>query len=367
MKITVLAENLDKGLGIVSHIVNSNNSLEVLSNVLFSTKNGRLQLQATNLEMAVLIEIGAKVEKEGSITIPARLIFDLIHSIKKGKLQLVSEDNNLVVKSINNESKINGIAASEFPAIPEIKTIKKILIPTEYIISAFETTLNSVSLDESRPVLSAVKLACYDNKLICVATDSYRLSEYKIDFKNNSDFSIIIPYRAIIELIRTIKLTNPKTIELQISENEVLFKFSSITFISQLIEGKYPDYTKIIPTNSSTKIIIDKNKLIDSLKIATLFARENAQTVQLKIDSKKLIINSTTTAVGTNSSEIEHNIKTRDLEINLNAKYILDAINNLSSKKITMSFLDKLSPCVVTPTEQGKKNQTLHIIMPLRS
>lgn len=366
MKLSILQKNIDQALQIVSHIVSGNNPVEVLDNILLQTNEGRLEVQATNLEVAVSIRIGAKIEETGSITVPARLFFDLIHSLPNDKIQLSTEKENVHIKANQTQSLINGLSSADFPKIPQIKSLLHLKIPSQTIIEAFESVLPCVSLDESRPILAGVLLKVKDKKLTCAATDSYRLAEWQSNFDSPEDITVILPYRSVMELLRIVKITNPVDIEIDISETEAVFSFSDIQFITQLIEGQYPDYTKIIPESSTTTAQIDRQDIITHVKIAALFARSNAQTIQLEIQGNGVTIHSNAATIGTNSSTLESKNTGENITISLNAKYLLDVAQILGSSKIDCNFRTKLEPCLITPVKKSGAKLT-YIIMPLKS
>lgn len=366
MKLSVLQSNLNKALSVTSRLIQTNNSLPVLSNVLLQTKDGRLELQATNLELAISYKIGAKIEKTGSLSVPARLLSDLINTLPNDKIQLVQVKDNLEIHTNHLNSVINGIAASEFPKIPEVKTTKQFSIAVNDFVDGLEYVLPAVSLDESRPVLTGVYFKVKSSVLTFAATDSYRLAQYTISGVKIDDIEVIIPHRTIQELIRIIKSESVAELDVGVSATEVVFSSKNFTLTSQLIEGSYPDYTKIIPPNSQTSVVINKDDLLSGLKIASLFSKENANTISLAVVKNGLTIQSQGAQVGTNESKLEAKTTGNNKEINLNARYLIDTLSVIDSKSILLSLNDKLDPCVVSANNK-KSTSNIHIIMPLRS
>lgn len=366
MKVVILQKNLDKALATVSRLIQSNNSLPVLNNVLLITSNGRLELQATNLELSISYKIGAKVEKKGSISVPARLLNDLIHSLKDEKIQLIQAKDNLEIHTSQLNSTLNGINASEFPKVPKITTEQQFSISAKKLLDSFEYVIPAVSIDESRPVLAGVYCKISNSNLTVAATDSYRLAQYLVTQVEAKDIEVIIPYRTILELIRIVKSDEIKNIDVGITSNEIIFSTDEFSITSQLIEGSYPDYTKIIPDKSATSIVLEKEELQSALKVASLFSRENANTITIQSDKKEIQIHSEGAQVGTNISKIPAKISGENTNINLNARYLIDALNTIGSTSVGIYLNDKLDPCVLS-SEDKKKTQNFHIIMPLRS
>jgi len=365
MKVSVLKENLAKALSTCGRVVSTRGSLEILSNVMLTTESGRLKISATNLEVGINYWLGAKVEKEGAITVPARLLTDIVNSLSSEKVELELEELNLHLNSDKDKLTIKGISVDEFPLIPSIEN-------TSFKISSkvFRDALNlvnfSAALDEARPVLSGVYMNVDGDILTLAATDSYRLAEkiIKLDKKVTDKYEIIIPARALIELARTLGDFD-EDIKVCIGENQILFAASEVEFTSRLIEGNFPNYKQIIPENNDTKAIVKSSDLASALKVASLFAKENANSVNIFIRSKgKIEINATSSQIGDSSSVVEAEVDGKDGEISFNSRYILDVLSNLKDEKVEFEISGKLNPGVIRP--EGNKDYT-YIIMPLRS
>lgn len=365
MKLSVLKENLNKGLSTVSHLIQSNNSLEVLGNILIQTSDGLLELQSTNLELAISYKLGAKIEKTGSLSVPARLFSELVSSLPNGKLQLIKSKDNLEIHALHLKSLINGINSNDFPKIPIVKPINQFKISGKKLVEALEFVSSSASLDESRPVLTGVLCSVENSLLTFASTDSYRLSQYKLKNTDSNNVDVIIPIKTVNEVLRIVKSEDIQELEVGVTETEIIFYTKNITLTSQLIDGNYPDYTKIIPKESNTVVEVDKNDLLSNLKISTLFSRENANTVNLKTGKNLLEITAEGSQVGINSSEIPVTINGKEAEININAKYLIDAVNTIKGNKVVISLNDKLDPCLVSADLKNSDN--FHIIMPLKS
>lgn len=368
MKISVIQDNLSKALNVVNRIVSSRASLAVLSNVMLKTNNGQLEVTGTNLEMAIVCKIGAKIEKQGSVSVPARLLTDLVSSLPNDKLLLSSDSNNLKVKTNNFESSINGISSDEFPTIPEVKPDISLNFSSDDISTALNQVCFAAALDESRPVLSGVLFSVKGKKLLLASTDSYRLAEsiIELNIKSKKDIDFIVPAKTITELIRI--LTNHDgEVEIKATPTEIEFSAGNIRLISRLIEGKFPDYQKIIPDKSGTTMVIDTAELVATVKVASLFARETANTIKLTFEPDKLLITSSTAQVGDNQSIITAKTIGEPGEISLNARYLADVLAVIKTDQVKLAINDKLSPCLITPHDQKAANNYRHIIMPLRS
>lgn len=367
MKISVVQENLNKALSIATRVIPSRPSLAVLSNVLLKTEASRLVLAATNLELAIVAKVGAKIETEGNVTVPGRLLAELVGSLNNDKLQLISADNNLRIKSTGVDSLLNGISADEFPVIPTIKAKAKLKIPAGQLAQALSEVVVASASDEARPVLNGVLFKLEGDSLILAATDSYRLAEAKVIVKADKAISVIVPVRAAQELIRLLaNESGDATIEL--ADNEIVFTVGETSLISRLIEGKYPDYAQIYPTDFKTQIVIDRQDLIKTVRVAALFARENANTIKLSVEKGNFLITSNASEVGENTSQITAKVRGDDMSIQLNARYLLDALNALPNSSVALELTGEINPCLIKPSAESKAKVTSwHIIMPLRS
>jgi DNA polymerase-3 subunit beta len=365
MRVSCLQENLSKGLNIIGRVVPLRGSLPILSNVLLQTEKGRLKLSGTNLEIGINYWLGVKIEENGGITIPAKVLNEYINSLPQNKIDLNVSDQKLSIKSGNYEAKIFGMEIKDFPLIPEIKeNIITQLSPKE-LLESISQVVFAAALDESRPILSGIYFKFSKNKLLMVSTDSYRLSEKVIHLNHNlkKDFSMIVPAKTISELFYILSETN-EPVEILISENQVLFHFKDIDLVSKLIEGEFPNYKKIIPEVSETKVKINLDDFTKVIKLANIFAREGSGNVKLEIKSKgKIIISTTTASLGDNISNLKADVEGVDSEITFNTKYLLDVLNNIKSKQIYLELNGKLNPGVIKPVG---KTDYLHIIMPLR-
>lgn len=365
MKVAVKVKNLLKAVSICSRLVTNRASLEVLGNILIETDKNTLKLSSTNLDLAITTKLGAKVEKPGKISVPARLLGEFIGSISEDTLQLIADDSNLTIKGQNIHSRLNGVAASEFPTLPKMSNVKSIKFEASEIKNSIEKVLVSVSADESRPVLAGIYFKVQDKQIVIAGTDSYRLSEVKSKTTTVESASCIIPARTAAEMLRLVSFEEASEVEIKIGESEICFIIGESQIISQLTDGKYPDYEKIIPTDVATTVECDRDKLAEAVKVSSVFARESSHGIALKVEKDVLTIDAQTSDVGENTIKLNVKKTGKDGSININAKYISDILSVAQGKTITIGMNDKLDPLLVMPG--GKSSGETHIIMPLRS
>jgi DNA polymerase-3 subunit beta len=368
MKLSLTQENLAKALGTVGRIVSSRTSLPVLSNVLLSADRNLLRVAATNLEIGINYWVGCKVDQEGSLTVPARLLSEFVTNLPGGTLSLTGSETNLTVNAKHYESHINGISADEFPLIPEVKSEPVVTLPAEVLRDAVAEVVVAAALDESRPVLAGVHMYIDDGKLILVATDSFRLAETKVDLPRGQqdELSVIVPARTMQELVRILADVEGDA-KMYLSDNQVMFQLENIELVSRLIEGQFPNYQQIIPATEGTTAILGTAEFTRITKMANLFARESGGSIRIEIQAEgEIRIMSSASQVGDNTSSAECEVAGDDGEISLNAKYLSDALSVLKTKEVSFSVSGKLSACVIRPEDEDARDY-LHIIMPLRT
>jgi DNA polymerase-3 subunit beta len=363
MKLQVTQENLSRALSTVARVANTRGTLPVLANVLLKTIDNRLCIVATNLDIAITHYIGAKITKEGAITVPARLMQDFVASLPGGVIELELQENRLHIQTEKYESTINGITAEDFPVMPDIQDGTKWAISSKVMKSALQQILVAASNDEARPVLTGVYLHSFEGMLYAVATDSYRLAE-KALIKTKESISLLVPASAAQDLLRIIN-DQDEDIEIIHDEQQILFKAREVELVTRLIEGKYPDYRKLIPKQFSVKAALKRSDLLNVAKVSSLFARESAGSITINIDeeSQQLSIRSVASQLGENTASANAEAVGAGV-ITLNSRYVLDALGVMHGDTVTFSFNGKLEPSVL---QDNLDTDYLHVIMPLKS
>ena len=372
MKALVLQENLNKGLSIVSRIVTSKAQLPVLNNILLTTSKGRITLSATNLEIGINYWLGAKIEKEGAVSVPAKSLADFVSLLPPEKIQLEVKDNILNLSCGTYSASFIGLPAAEFPAIPSLKEEKVIPFLSEDLLKGISQTIFAASQDEGRPVLTGVLFQVKNEELILVATDGYRLSLKKTKaiktLKEDKEFQkgIIIPARVLAEVEKIARNQGQEKeigLAMSSSSSQIILTTPEAEIVSRLIEGSFPEFEKIIPEKWTTKIILETDEFLRAVRTASVFARESANIVRLKIQNSKLKISANSPQVGENLIELEVKQEGEDNSIAFNSRFLLDFLNSLESSQISFEMTTPLNPGIFSPSDDSSY---LHIIMPVR-
>jgi DNA polymerase-3 subunit beta len=363
MKLQVTQANLAKALNTVARIANSRNPLAILSNVLLKTENNRLSIAATNLDIGITHFIGSKIEREGAITVPARLMQDFVSSLPDGVLSLELTENKLHIATNQYKSTINGIVADDFPVMPAIKEGVTWKSPAADFKKALSQVVFAASSDDARPVLNGVYFHAASGRAVVAATDSYRLAENKLS-KVSKPVNFLVPATATQDLLRIISDTD-KEIAVTHDDQQVLFEVGDISLVARLIEGNYPDYRKLVPTKFTTVAKLARADFLNIAKVSALFARESAGSITIKADKddNSVSINAIASQLGENTASADAKI-TSGGEITLNSRYLIDALNAFTTNEIEFCFNGKLEPIILRSVGEP---DYLHLIMPLRS
>lgn len=360
MKIQILSEYLQKKLPYISKITSSKTQLPVLQNMLLQGREGKLIISATDLEIGLQIKIAANIEEEGEITVPAKQLTELIHSLPQEKISIQTADKKLSVVSKRTKSNFQTIEAEEFPKLYEEKGEDILSIKQNELQKILSRILFAASIDTSRPALSGV----YVSSSYVVATDGYRLSLVKSTVAQRLEKPLLISARVLREVA---SLKNEEETEMHMyvinQSNQVLFEQEDTLLVGRLIEAQFPDYEKIIPQESTTKVVFETEAMEKAVKMAAIFARESANIVRFTIKKDCITVSANAPQTGENTIEVEAKLNGDENEIAFNAKYLLDLFANVKEEEMMLAMTSSTSPGVFTI----KGDPTfLHLIMPIR-
>lgn len=379
MKISCLQENLARGLAIVGRAVATRSPLPILSNILLESDGGRLRLATTNLEIGVNCWIGAHVEEEGCITVPARLLTEFVNSLPAGQIdmELNARTQTLNLKCARFEANIKGIDATEFPNVPTADSIGRrpqgsLLLQADVFRRMVDQVVFAAATDESRPILTGVLAHFHQGGLTLAAADGFRLAVTTADVGVDLDetASVIIPARALSELNR-ISGDQEAPIELIITpaRNQILFHLTDTDLVSQLIDGNFPDYNQIVPKTRATRITVGTQEFLKAVKVSFLFARDAANIVRMhavpgtELAPGSMSVAATSAELGDNVSEIDAvGVDGDEIEIAFNARYLIDALSVAGTAQVALETTTSSSPGVIRPVDG---DNYLCVIMPM--
>ncbi len=374
MKITVMQEQLQKGLGHVARAVATKTSLPVLGNILLATEQGQLKLAATNLEIGITCWVDCNVEEEGAVTVPARLLSDFVANLPNEavKLELDRRTLALNVRAARSKATVRGIDAEDFPAIPTVEGKPTALIAPDLLREAIGQVVFAAATDESRPVLAGVHLRFEGEKLTLSAADGFRMAVRHAELVGpaTEDVSIIVPARALNDLSRAISdATDPVEIVVTRGRNQLLCRTGNIEFLSRLIDGSFPDWRQIIPSGYNTRAVLGREQLLSAAKLASYFARDNNDVVKISLkpgDGEyapgSLTISANAAEVGDNTSDIDAAVEGPEGQIAFNVRYLNDVLGALRTPQVALEMQNSASAGVIRP---AGTNDSTHVIMPM--
>lgn len=363
MKLICTKDNLKKGLYVVSRVVGVGNPLQVLNNILVKTDQGRIKLSSTNLEIGVNTWVGGKIEEEGSLTVPARLINEYINNLPTDKVVLTTKETTLNVESENYHTNIKGLSSEDFPLIPQVADEPYAKIEAGELKDVLSETIWAAASNETQPEISGIFMAFEGDKLRVAATDRYRLAERTAPLLEsvNTGKDVIVPARTINELNKILS-TNKGEVGIYFSESQVLFKFDETEIISRLIDGAYPDYRAIIPKEFKTQAVVSKDELMHAIKATALFAPDT-NNIQLEIMGDGIKISASSAAAGENQVVVKSKVTGPENSAVFNFRYLLDCLNNLTEANVVLKMISDASPAMIVPE---KRNNYLYIVMPIK-
>jgi DNA polymerase III subunit beta len=363
MKLTILQQDLWPVLQSVSRSCGVRSQLPVLSNILFQTDKGKLKLSATNLEIGVVKSINAEITEEGEITVPSKTIVDVISNLSGETITISATADQMEIATSSFSSKVNGISANEFPNIP-LSGKEAITLDFQVLVKSLPQVTFAAASDDGRPILTGILTEIKDKKLQIVATDGYRLAHKFMPIEQDSNFKALIPRRTLEEVIRLIAEDEVDVVKIATSDdqNQIIFSFGNTQVSSRLIEGQFPAWEKIIPAEFKARLVVERAEILKSVKLASVFARSEANMVKLKNLPDKLILTSEAKELGNQQREIEAQGEGEEIQIAFNTKFLQDALSAVNCSQIILELSGSLSAAVIKPMgEEGLQ----YIIMPV--
>ena len=374
MKFSCNQDTFSKYLNIMSRVVSSKPGLPILNNVYFEASKGKLVMKTTDLELSISTWIGADVEDDGKITLPAKQLSEFVNSVPQEKIDVTVEKQNFNISTSNNSASFNTMSPDDFPNIPSIEKKEKpfLQINSADFVLAVNRVAFAAATDDIKPVLTGVKIEIKDNGTASfVATDGLRLSKQDITIEKgvkNKDF--LVPVRALVELSHIVNEVGDDagdfvSLFLIEEKNQVMFRVGDIDIISRLIDGEFPEYEQIIPTGYKTKCDIERLEFLNSLKIVNIIARSvlgNKMILQIESKENRVSLSAVQSDLGKNESKFDCKVEGDDLKIAFSSKLLSDILNHIDSEKIIFECSEAIRPGVF---KIDGDNSFIHLVMPM--
>ena len=373
MRLSCLQENLSRGLTVVGRAVATRTTLPITQNVLISTDQSRLKLSATNLEIAISTWIGAQVEEEGAITVPARLLTEFVSSLPSERIDVEStaQPKGLALRCARFEANINGTDAEDFPPIPTVESGVTARVERGVLRDAIDYVAFAAATEDSRPVLTGIKVEMSGDDFTFAAADGFRLAVFKQKLASevDEDLSFIVPARALQEVNRLIgSQEGPVEFMVTPSKSQVLFRLEGVEIVSQLIQGTFPNYSQLIPDKYEARVVVERAAFLRATRTASIFARDGSGIVRLQATAAdgapgRLTISSRAEELGDNQGEIDATIEGgEESKIAFNSKYLAEVLDVLGEGEVSLETTTPSSPGVL----RGSGNDSyVHVVMPM--
>lgn len=363
MKALVHKIRLQRALGFVERVTSRNTTLPILSNVLLRTENGRIRISATNLEVGVSSVIGAKVDSEGQIAVPGKMLADFVRNAPGESVILDLKQNTLSVQAGSYKTTILCFDAAEYPITPKVEGGHHYTVSANVLRQLINTVSDSIALSDSRPELAGALLRFDSDAVVMAATDIFRLAERTAIGQHGVTSSAIVPRGTISELGRILGDIDGD-ITIRVADNQISFSHEEFEIVSRLIDGRYPDYRKVIPERALAKVLVRRDELENAAKVAALFS-SSISDIKLECDEKGLRISGKNSSKGEALAGVEANLKGDPFDVSMNFHYFLDGLKAIQTDKVILEFTGKGSPFIMRPDAQER--DSVYLIMPLRS
>ncbi len=368
MKFIVSSSALLKQLSAINGVVTTNPVVPILENFLFEIKGGILTVTASDLQTSMMTEIEVESKEDGNIAVPARILMETLKNLPEQPVTFsIDHDTySIEISSDNGRYKLAGENATDFPKIPSVTNPTSVEMSTEVLSSAISNTIFATSNDELRPAMTGVYINLSSTNTTFVATDGHRLIRYRrVDVASQDDASIIIPRKALNLLKSTLPSENTP-VSVEFNSSNAYFNFSNIKMICRLIDERFPDYENVIPVDNPNHMTIDRMEFLSSLRRIAIYANKTTHQVRLKLTGSELQISAEDLDFSNEANErlsCEHNGE--DIEIGFNAKFLVEMLNNISSREVTLKFSAPNRAGLIVPSDKAENEDILMLVMPV--
>jgi DNA polymerase-3 subunit beta len=362
MKVVVLPENILSFLPLINKVLPLHSQIPILSNVLLDANDSGFFIRSTDLEMGAEVKIPAKIEDMGAVTVPGREFVEAINSLPKDKATIMLEKDILTVSCRGNKVSFNTIPQDEFPKLFKEKGEEVARFTKKEFLDIFSRLIFSVSQEETRPQLAGIYIDSKDDKTNFVSTDGYRMSIRTLKTPQKKMKESLIVAVGLINEVISLKEEHEIILYVNKGENQVVFEVGDAIVVGRMIEEKFPDYEGVLPTQSKTVVLFDREELLQNVRLVAVFAKDNSNIASLEIQGNEIKLSTRTQGVGEGETTVECQKKGEDNKISFNIKYLLDVLKNVSDRELELHLNSSTEPAVF----KTKEKDFLHVIMPIQ-
>lgn len=363
MKLTVSKSNLLEGLQKIQSVVSARTTLPILSNVLVKAEAGKLQLTTTDLEISVRCSVDATVSKAGASTLPARRLFGIVRELPSDEIDIeVSEKDEASIRCGSSFFKIFGLSEDEFPPLPEFSGGNSYSMDGRALKEMMRMCGYAASTDETRYALNGVLFSFKGDKLTTVTTDGRRLAlvEQEVEFPTEAEMDVIVPSKAVAELLRSLP-DEETNVKIHATKNQIAFEFGDVLIVSKLIEGTYPNFKQVIPSQCEERITIERESLLTAVRRVAILTTDKANSIKLTFKPNVLEIAAVTPEVGEAHEAMAIKYSGKEISVAFNPEFVMDPLRNIANDEVYIELIDELSPGVMKCDRPF-----LYVLMPMR-
>src|SRR5437870_9252513 len=362
MKVACSREELTQKLGVVSRGVSTRTAVQILGGILLNAEGGVLTLAATDMELSLRASLEARVEGEGAVVVPGRLLVELARLLPDAEVSIEqrADEGVIHITSGSFESRLNTYTAEDFPRLPDAEGLERHTVARDALLVTIARVGRSASRDESRPVLTGVLVRFEPGKLVMAATDSYRLSVKETALEGTvPELEAIVPARALAELARI--AAEGEKLSLGVHENQVVFGTADAWLTSRRIDGQFPNYKQLVPETFEHEVALPREELLDVVRRVSVMAQRNSP-LRLRFAEGELTVSAQTQDVGESSESLPIGYTAEPLEIGFNAEFLRDGLESVETDEVRVRLISSLRPAVL----EGDSDDFLYLIMPIR-
>jgi len=363
MKVSIARSELLDALSIASKGLSSRTTLPILSGILFTTTGDGVQIQSTDLEISIRTFVKARVEGQGSIVIPGRLITDIVRSLPEAAVTIDASTSGATIECGQSSFTVRTLAPEDFPKFPDVVPSETVTLPTGVFSDVVHQVSKAVSRDETRPILTGILLVVEEGVMRMAATDSYRLCVREVAVEGTGGaLEAVVPGRALEDVSRLASAA--ESVNIGVSENQVVVTFGDTTFVSRRIEGTFPNWRQLVPKEWTTRYVVDRQELIESVKRVSLMAQHSAPLrMKATVEDRVLSLSAQTQDVGEAKEDIEVVIEGEDVEMAFNHAYLMDGVGIAPGDKVAVELVSPLKPGVIKVADS---ESFIYLLMPVR-
>ena len=369
MKITLSSTELLKKLNFLGAVISNSNSMPILDNFLFEIENGQLKITASDLETTISTTIEVDFEGKASVAIPAKLLIELLKTFSEQPLTFTTQENNTIeISSNSGQYEIAYFSAEEFPKLVVLENPSSTVLPSKVLANAISKTLFATGNDELRPVMNGVYFQLSPEGLIFTATDSHKLVKYsRADVTATENANFIMPKKPL-GVLKSILSTLDEEVKIEFNNSNAVFSFENYVISCRLIDGKYPDYERVIPKDNPSKLIIDRSLLLQSVKRVATLSNKTTHQIVLKISGTELNILTQDIDYSNKAHErLTCNFEGEDIKIGFNSRFLSEMLNILQSTTVQLELSTPIRAGILKPIDGlDEGEEILMLAMPVK-